>query len=575
MNTNKKSFKEIRDESGHIQEIETSLTGLDLLRCPELNKGAGFSKEERKLFKLNGLLPYCHESLETSAERTYKQLHEKKTDFGKYIFLNHIFDINMTLFYKVVQKHLKELLPIIYTPTIGQAVEKYSMENRSPRGMFISYEDQDSMDELLGERENEDIRLIVVTDSEGILGIGDQGVGGIEIPIGKLMVYTACAGIDPNRVLAIALDVGTNNQERLNNPKYLGWPHKRVKGKDYDTFIEKFIHSVKKIFPDVYLHWEDFGRDNARRNLNKYRKDICSFNDDMQGTGTVALACLLSGVNAAKGDLTQQKIVVMGAGTAGVGITDQICRAMIASGLPEEDARKNFWLIDRQGLLLNNMDNLVDFQTPYARDPNETKDWGVDGDISLLDTVKNIKPTVLIGCSAQTGAFTEEIVTRMADNNEYPVILPLSNPTSKSEATAEDLYKWTNGKALIAMGSPFAPVTINGKERRIAQSNNALSYPGLGLGVLAAKAKYVSDDMLWAACQALASFSPAKDDPTQPLLPDVNDAPKISETIALAVAKQARKEGVAGVADDVDLEQAIHQQIWRPEYLPYKLITKD
>ena len=572
MNMNFKNFKRIRDDNGHITHITTKLTGLDLLRCPELNKGSAFSQEERQLFKLNGLLPYHHETLEDQARRAYEQLQEETDDFAKFIFMNHIFDINMTLFYKVLQLHLDELMPIVYTPTIGNAVETYSTELRSPRGMFICYQDQDIIYDVLSERENEDIRLIVVTDAEGILGIGDQGVGGIEIPIGKLMVYTACAGVNPNHVLPIVLDVGTNNEERLQDPDYVGWRNPRIRGKDYDQFIEKFVHAVKKVFPHVYLHWEDFGRDNARKNLNKYREYICSFNDDMQGTGTVALACLLSGVNAAKGKLTEQKIVVMGAGTAGVGITDQICRAMVSLGLSETEARKNFWLIDVQGLLLSDMDNLVDFQEPYARDPSEANGWHKeDGKISLLETVKQIKPAILIGCSAQTDAFTKEIVETMAQHHEHPIILPLSNPTSRSEAKPKDLYEWTKGKALIATGSPFKPVTYNDKEYRISQSNNALSYPGLGLGVLAAKAKYVSDEMLWVACQTLASFSPAKEDPSQPLLPDFKNIMEISKAIALAVAEQAKKEGVAGIDDSVDLERAINHQVWKPEYVPYQL----
>lgn len=574
MNMNFSSFKRICNEDGHICGINTMLTGLDLLRCPELNKGSAFTQQERETFKLNGLLPFQHETLDEQAARAHDQLQEKKNDFEKFLFMNHIFDINMTLFYKILQKHLDELLPIVYTPTIGKAVETYSIELRSPRGMFICYEDKDKIYDVLKERENEKIDLIVVTDSEGILGIGDQGVGGIEIPIGKLMVYTACAGINPNHVLPIVLDVGTNNEDRLNSKKYVGWRNKRIKGKDYDDFIKEFVHAVKKVFPNVYLHWEDFGRDNARKNLDTYREYICSFNDDMQGTGTVALACLLSGVNACKAQLTEQKIVVMGAGTAGVGITDQICRAMVASGMDEKEAQKNFWLIDRQGLLFDDMDDLVDFQKPYARSREEVKDWGVDGTVSLLDTVKHVKPNVLIGCSAQTGAFSEEIVKIMAENNEHPIILPLSNPTSRSEATAKDLYEWTDGKVLIATGSPFKDVEYKGKTYRISQSNNALSYPGLGLGVLAAKAKYVSDGMLWAACQTLASFSPAKTDPSKPLLPTFTNVMEISKAIALAVAKQAIKEGHAGIENEADIETEINRQVWKPEYVPYHLKDK-
>jgi len=573
MNTNTRKFKRLRDQDGHVIGVETTLLGLDLLKCSELNKGSAFTQEERVLFRLNGLLPYREETLEEQMERAYAQLHSKKTALDKFIFLTRLFDINMTLFYKIIQKHLDELLPIIYTPTISHAVECYSLEMRSPRGMFICYQDQHILHNILRERQHEDIRLIVVTDGERILGIGDQGVGGVEIPIGKLMVYTACAGINPNHVLPVILDVGTNNQKHLQDPRYCGWKNKRISGADYDAFIEIFVHAVKDIFPEVYLHWEDFGRNNARKNLEKYRHFICSFNDDMQGTGTVALACILAGLNAIKGDLTKQKIVMMGAGTAGVGIVDQICRAMVAMGLPEEQARKNFWLVDQQGLLLNTMDTLIDFQAPYARDPSEIAAWNSEGNISLLETVKQIQPSILIGACAQPGVFTEDIVKIMAAAHPHPIILPLSNPTAKSEATADDLYQWTNGKALIATGSPFPPVKFEGNEYRISQSNNALSYPGLGLGVLASKAKFVSDAMLWSVCSTLASFSPAKDDPTQPLLPDFSQVMTISRTIALAVAEQARAEGVAGIDPSVDLKTAINTQIWQPRYVPYYLKT--
>ena len=421
---------------------------------------------------------------------------------------------------------------------------------------------------------NKDIDLILVTDGEGVLGIGDWGVGGMHICIGKLMVYTACSGLYPHRVLPIQLDTGTNNETLLKDPEYLGWRHPRVTGKDYEIFIDKFVKAVQKKFPNVYLHWEDFGRDNARKNLLKYRDEMATFNDDMQGTGATALACVLSGMVAKKEDIKDQRIVFLGAGTAGCGIADQFFQAMVAHGLSEAEARKNFWLVDRQGLLLKNMTDLAFFQAPYARDPEEIKSWHRDAadHASLLDVVRNVKPTILVGCSTVRGAFTEEVVKTMATHCERPIILPLSNPTNHCEATAEQLMHWTDGKVLMALGSPFDPVNFKGKIYPVSQSNNAFVFPGIGRGVIASKAVRVSDEMIFAACEALSLASPARKDPMAPLLPDIANAADAADSIALAVANKAREQGLARVDKDADFVKILAEQKWEPRYLPYKAV---
>ena len=568
-------FKVIRDNDGKIEHIETNMTSQSLLNSPQINKGSAFSREERETFNLKGKIPYHIEDLDEQAERTYGQYHNQTSNLSKNIFLMHLYNNNQTLFYKLVGNHLEEMLPIIYTPTIGEAVQKYSHTNRNTRGVFISYPDQDHIEEMLHNRNNTDIDLIIVTDGEGILGIGDQSIGGIDIPIGKLMVYILCAGINPHRVLPVQLDVGTNNKALLADPMYLGWRHERISGDAYDEFIDKFVKAVKKTFPNVYLHWEDFGRENARKNLLRYRDYICSFNDDMQGTGTVALACALAGANAKGEKLTDQKVVFLGAGTAGAGIADQIHAAMVRQGLSKEEAYTHFYMVDRQGLLMQDTDGLTGFQKPYARDPKDIASWGCNGKVELLDVIKHVKPEILVGCSTVHGAFNEEIVRTMVKHTEYPIILPLSNPTSKAEAEPQDLLKWTNGKVLMATGSPFGTIDYQGKKIRVSQSNNALSYPGLGLGVLASRASKVSDGMLWATCQALCHFSPALKDKTAPLLPDFSNILEQSKHIALKVAECAREEGLSDLPKDADLKKAINEKIWETRYYPYYKIDEE
>jgi malate dehydrogenase (oxaloacetate-decarboxylating) len=542
-----------------------------LLDTPKLNKGCAFTQEERCEFGLSGLLPTQVETLEQQAARMYVQYNEHHTNLGKNIYLNVLHDYNETLFYKLTSEHLEEMLPIIYTPTVGEAVQRFSMEHRKPKGLYISYPDRDKIEKILENRLPPEVDLTVVTDGEAVLGIGDQGIGGINISSAKLMVYSLCGGINPNRVLPIQLDVGTNNQHLLNDPMYLGWRHERITGQQYDDFVDSFVTALKKKFPYIFLHWEDVGRDNARRLLARYNDQMCTFNGDMQGTGVVALACVLAGVSASSLPLQQHRIAIMGAGTAGVGIADQIYGALLRTGLSEQEARQRFYLIDRPGLLTT-QGELLAFQQPYARDIADMSDWILRDPnyIGLYDVIKNAKPTILIGCSTAAGAFNEEIVRLMADQVERPIIMPLSNPTALAEAKPEDLLQWTEGKAIIATGSPFPDVLYNNKWYRIAQSNNALAFPGIGLGAIAAKAKRMSDDMLWAATQALSQCSPAFHDKMSPLLPKLSEAKMVSAQVALAVAEQARKEGLAQISDDVDLKALIKRIMWTPRYYPYR-----
>lgn len=566
------NFKNIRNEAGDIVKVEIpeSIKGQYLLNTPKLNKSCAFTQEERIRLGISGKLPSYVETLEQQAARFYEQYQTQGSDLEKNVYLNSLHDSNETLFYRLVSEHVAEMLPIVYTPTIGDAVIHFSHELRRTRGLFLSYEDMDRLPEILENRLDPDVNLILVTDGEGVLGIGDQGIGGMDIAIGKLTVYTLCAGVSPHHVLPIQLDVGTNNKELLDDPMYLGWRHARISGKQYDEFIAAFIAAVKKVFPWVFLHWEDFGRDNARRNLDTYRDELCSFNDDMQGTGATALASITAGILASKTKMKDQRIVVFGAGTAGCGVTDQIHDAMMRHGVSNEDACKHFWLIDRPGLLVHDQKDLLPFQKPYARAREELKDWEVKdpNNITLEEVVRHVKPTILIGCSTITGAFNETVVKEMAKHVEHPIIFPMSNPTSKSEAHPKDLLAWTDGKALIATGSPYKDVDFKGKKIRISQSNNAFIFPGLGLGIIACQAKKVSDGMLWAAAKTLAENSPAKKDNMAPLLPSIDNTHDLSTEIARAVIKAAIEEGLADPIDDIDT--AIRAVRWMPKYYPYE-----
>ncbi len=530
------NFKIIRNQAGHISHVETPLTGNSLLSSAKLNKGCAFTHEEREEFGLSGLLPYQIETLEQQVARMYVQYQEHHTDLAKNIYLNVLHDYNETLFYKLISLHLDEMLPIIYTPTVGEAVQRFSLEHRKAKGLYFSYPDRNNIDKILSHRVMRDVDLSVVTDGESVLGIGDQGIGGINISHAKLNVYTLCGGLSPHRFLPIQLDVGTNNPHLLNDPMYLGWRHERITGANYDDFIDAFVQKITHRFPHILLHWEDVGRNNARRILSYYRDKICTFNGDMQGTGVIALASVLAGVIASGTPLNQHRIVLLGAGTAGAGIADQIYGALRRNGLSETEARQRLWLLDKPGLLTEAIP-LMPCQVPYARKLEEIKHWKLRDKsmISLYDVVKNVKPTILIGCSTVAGAFNKEIVQLMSANVERPIIMPLSNPTSLSEAKPDDLLAWTDGQALIATGSPFPEVHYNDRWFRIAQSNNAFAFPGIGLGAVAVKAKHISDDMLWAATQALCQCSPVNQDKMAPLLPKLSEAKMVSVNIALAV----------------------------------------
>ncbi|MCF6765974.1 NAD-dependent malic enzyme [Thiotrichales bacterium 19S3-7] len=559
-----------KKKTSQTKTISTKLKGRALLNEPLLNKGTAFCEKERDLFDLHGLLPVHIESMDSQVMRVCRQLHEKANNIQKNIFLNALHDSNVTLFYKYASMHIDDVLPIVYTPTVGDAVESYSFEFRRPAGIYLSYEHKDKLDKTLAKAAKErEIDFIIVTDGEAVLGIGDWGIGGMDISIGKLMVYIICSGINPSRVLPVQLDVGTNNQKLLDDPLYLGAHHKRITGKDYDQFVDSFVKSVKKHFPNVYLHWEDFGRDHARSILERYRDDLCTFNDDMQGTGIVATANVISGIQATKTSYCDHVVVMFGAGTAGCGIMDQILDAFVASGMSEAQARKRFYIIDRDGLVVDDMKNLPYFQKPYARKRSEVKKWQVanQDNISLLEVVENAKATILIGCSTVKGAFNKPIVQTMAKNIKRPIIMPLSNPNSHCEAEPEDLIQWTDAQAIIAAGSPFDPVEYKGKTYVISQANNAFIFPGLGLGAIAVKATKMSDNMIRAASKALSEFSPLRKNKCAPILPPIHDAPLVSKKAAIAVAKAAIKEGLSAInAKVADAEKLVEAAQWQPEY---------
>ncbi len=566
------TFKTKRDKQKQKEWIETSLKGKTLLTIPQLNKGTAFTEEERVIFGLKGKLPARIETLEEQVERCYQQFSAYSSNLQKNIYLNNLNDKNQVLFYKLVQTHLEEMLPTIYTPIVGTAVKQFSQEFRQPRGLYISYDDIDEIDSILSNRTNPEIDLIVVTDGEGVLGIGDQGVGGVDIPVAKLMIYTLLGGIDPTRTLPIQLDVGTNNPQLLDDPYYLGLRHKRVPRADYDVFIEKFVTAVKKHFPNTFLHWEDLGRDNAWRILQRYQNKLCTFNDDIQGTGIVTMAALLAAVKSKNETLAEQRIVIFGGGTAGMGVADQVRAGMRREGLEDKTACERFWILDRPGLLYHGCGDLTPAQKPYARAESEIENWTqTEKGIDLLTVIKEIKPTILIGSSTVTGAFTQEVIETMAQYTSRPIIFPLSNPTERAEATPEDIINWTQANAMIATGSPFEPVEYHNATYPIAQSNNALAFPGLGLGIIAAKANQLTDNMLWAACEALSECAPILTDSTAPPLPQLNAAKSAALAIAIAVAKQARTDGVAQANADLTEAELIDEIQWEPHYAPYIL----
>jgi malate dehydrogenase (oxaloacetate-decarboxylating) len=541
---------------------------------PRLNKGTAFTEAERDAFGLHGLLPPQVGTLENQRERRKTSLASRTSAFAKYRMMRDLQDNDETLFYSFIEHNIEELLPIVYTPTVGEGCQRFSEIWRKPRGLFLSYPHKDRIDKILANPRYDDVRCIVVSDGERILGLGDQGAGGMGIPIGKMALYTALAGIPPEHCLPILLDVGTDNETLLNDPIYVGWQHERVRGQEYDDFVEAFVSAVEKRWPHILLQWEDFAGVNAARLLERYRNRLCTFNDDIQGTAAVTTATLLAGVYATGIPLSEQTIAMFGAGSAGIGIVDMLIKAMREEGLTEEQARKRIYAFNRYGLLVEGCQGIRPGQEPLVREREDVAGWKLEGSgaISLLDVVRNAKVTVLAGVSAQAGAFTEEIVREMARHIERPVIFPLSNPTSKSEASPADLLKWTDGRALVGTGSPFPPVEVNGKLIRIAQVNNSYIFPGLALGTLVSRARRVTDSMFMAAAKTLASLSPARTDKSAALLPPMADSRKIGLVVGEAVARQAVADGVADADIAANLQQRLNDYVWEPVYLPYERI---
>jgi malate dehydrogenase (oxaloacetate-decarboxylating) len=543
-----------------------------LLDDPLLNKGSAFAETERRELGLLGLLPLHSSTVEEQLARAYENFQRKGSDLGRYIFLSSLQDRNETLFYRLLHEHITEMMPIIYTPTVGEGCRQYSHLFRRPRGLYVSYPYRDEIPALLDNAPAKNVAVIVVTDGERILGLGDLGVGGMGIPVGKLSLYTLCSGIHPATTLPILLDVGTDNQELLNDPLYLGWRHQRVRGEQYDEFIEAFVAAIKQKFPNVLLQWEDFSKHNAPRILERYRERLCTFNDDIQGTGAVAVAGLLATTRLTKTKLDEQRIVILGAGASAIGICDQIVAAMIDEGATTEAARRSLWLVDSQGLVHDARANLDSFKQKYAQPIERTGNWTVNdpAQLTFSAVIKNVQPTVLLGMSAQTGAFTEDIVREMANHVERPVIFPLSNPTSKSEAIPSDLLAWTDGRALIATGSPFPSVEHNGRTIQIGQCNNSFIFPGVGLGVIASGSRRVTDAMFVAAARVLSEFSPSFHDPNAPLYPPLETVREVSRKVALAVGMEAVRAGLARVTSLDELERNVAEKMWTPHYVSLK-----
>jgi malate dehydrogenase (oxaloacetate-decarboxylating) len=549
---------------------ETKARGLAVLNSPVLNKGTAFTLDERKALGLTGLVPPDINTLEDQVKRAYIQYERLPDALSKNIYLTALHDRNEVLFYRLFSEHLREMIPIVNDLTVGMAVEQYHHECRRPRGVYLSIDHCEGIEEAFASLDAgpDDIDLIIATDAEQILGIGDWGVGGIEVSIGKLAIYTAAGGIDPNRVIPVMLDVGTNRDTLLADPTYIGNRHRRVTGERYDAFIEAYVQVVMKLFPNAAVQWEDFAAGNGRRILEKYRDRICTFNDDMQGTGAITLAAAISAVRVCGTLLRNQRVVIFGAGTAGIGVADQIREAMVREGLSEEEASHRFWCVDRPGLLTDGpAGRLRDYQVMYARPEAESRKWKHNGDgtgISLAEVVHRVKPTMLIGASTVSGAFTESIVRDMAANTERPIIFVLSNPPARAEATAADLISWTDGRALLATGSPFAPVTYKGVTYVVGHVNNAMLYPGLGLGAIVSRASRISKGMLAAAANAVSSLVMVRQ-PGASLLPHIDDLRCVSLTVAVAVAEAAEAEGFARV-EFHDIVQQVQDAMWQPEY---------
>ncbi|MEM7138346.1 MAG: NAD-dependent malic enzyme [Myxococcota bacterium] len=560
-----------------LEPIEIELTQQSLLECPLRNKGNAFSEEERRELGLLGLLPPHVDDLETQVTRAYEAYQRKDDDIERHIYLRALQDINEVLFYRLVHDHLEEMMPIIYTPVVGAACQQFSEIYRRPRGLFVSYPERAHMDAILDHAPVERVDVIVVTDGERILGLGDQGVGGMGIPIGKLSLYTACAGISPEGTLPIVLDVGTNNQERLDDPLYVGWRHERITGDEYYAFVDLFIQAVKRKFPNALLQFEDFAQPHAAPLLKRYRDELCTFNDDIQGTAAVTVGTLIAAAKVSGRKMSEQTVTLLGAGSAGCGIAEQIVAAMVTEGLTDADARARIFMVDRPGLLHDKLDGLTPAQQTLLQPAGRVASWASarSGEISLLDVVRNARPTVLVGVSGQPNTFTEEVVRLMAKGTDRPTIFPLSNPTSRVEAKPQDLIAWTEGRGLIATGSPFQPVEYEGKAYPIAQCNNSYIFPAIGLGVLGVGARRVTDGMFMAAAEALSCQSPAVVGSGAGLLPPLTAIREVSTEIAYAVAAQAQADGVADPCSEGELRARVDARRWDPVYRPMRLARNE
>ena len=548
--------------------------GPTLLETPLLNKGSAFDRQERINFNLTGLLPPRFETIDEQVDRAYRQYSSFHNDINKHIYLRAIHDTNETLFFKLIQRHLVEMLPIIYTPTVGDACEQFSDIYRSSRGLFISYEDRYQIDDILRNATKNKVKVIVVTDGERILGLGDQGIGGMGIPIGKLALYTACGGISPAYTLPITLDVGTNNEKLLNDPMYMGWRHPRIEQEKYDEFLAMFISAVKRRWPHVLLQFEDFAQPNATPLLNRYRDEICCFNDDIQGTASVTVGTLLAACRTKNAPLSAQRVAFVGAGSAGCGIAEQIIAQMVSEGIAEQQARSQIFMIDRFGLLTEGMSGLRDFQAKLTQQSAATEKWQVAGEYaSLLEVMHGAQPTILIGVSGVPGLFTEEIIKAMKSHCARPIIFPLSNPSRQVEATPEQVINWTEGEVIIATGSPFEPVEYKGELFPIAQCNNSYVFPGIGLGVVSANIDRITDEMLMAASEMLAQASPLANTGMGELLPPLVEIADLSKKIAFAVAKVAYEQGLALPLSDEQLAEKIEANFWTPQYRQYRRIS--
>lgn len=550
------------------QRVETPLRGRAVLDTPLLNKGIAFSEQEREDLHLRGLLPPGVVNLADQLKWAYSAYQRKSHPVDRHLFLRNLQDNNEVLFYRLVFEHIEEMAPIIYTPVIGAICQEYSYHFRRPRGLFVSYADRDRLDEVLAGWPQENVRVAVVTDGERVLGLGDQGIGGMGISIGKLALYTLCAGIHPSMTLPIFLDVGTDNPQLIADPLYHGWRHRRVRGAEYDAFIETFVAALFRRYPDILLQWEDFSKSNARRILERYQDSVCSFNDDIQGTAAVTLAGLLAAVSVSGTQLIEQRVVIVGAGSAGTGIGDLVVRAMIDDGLSEQEALDRVWIFNSKGLVNSAQADLEPAVRRFLKGPQILRKYGLEGQQPNLlhEVVTHVHPTALIGVSGQAGSFSESIVREMTRHVYHPIIFPLSNPTSHSEAVPTDLMVWTEGRALIATGSPFSPFVYAGKGHIITQCNNSLVFPGLGLAVLSGNCSRVVAEMLVAAGRALALLSPALDDPAGPLLPRLSASRTIARTIAQAIIVAAQEAGVAEPLDQDQVQERIASYMWMPEY---------